>query len=63
MAERQVPQGQWLWLFAKCVLGSHYVPSPVLSPRDTKVNGADIPAVMVVCFLLPFFHSFVPQIY
>lgn len=39
------------------------MPSPVLCPRNTKVNKADIAAVMMVCFLLPFFHSFMPQIY
>lgn len=39
------------------------MPSPVLCPRNTKVNKADIAAVRMVCFLLPFFHSFMPQIY
>lgn len=39
------------------------MPSPVLCPRNTKVNKADIATVMMVCFLLPFFHSLMPQIY
>lgn len=63
VVEKQVLQGQWLWLFVKCLLRSHCMPRPVLSPRDTKMNEAGIAVVMLVCFLLPFFHSFIPQIY
>lgn len=43
-------------IFAKC-LHSLYGPRPVLSPRDTKVNEADILAVVVVCLFFPFFPS------
>lgn len=36
-----------------------YVPGPVLGPRDTSMNKADIPVVMVVCFLPPSLFSFI----
>lgn len=40
-----------------------YVPGPVLGPRDTSMNKADIPVVMVVCFLPPSLFSFIPHNY
>lgn len=57
LVERQVPEDSgWGHLLSVC-----YIPmmcqAPVLSPRDTEVNRADIPAVMVVCLLLFFTHS------
>lgn len=39
-----------------------YVPSPVEGPRDTNVNKAGIPVVMVVCFLPPSLSSFIPEL-
>lgn len=40
-----------------------YVPGLVLGPRDTSMNKADIPVVMVACFLPPSLFSFIPHNY